>query len=117
MLSLDLSTGILLAVVTLLAMNRVIFFGKEWYRAQWRFWTVQLVNLTAACALAIWGIPDFEGPMRILPYMFTGLLVLHIVQNNRKLQRAWDKARAESGDERSDQREAFLAKMKGAGEE
>jgi hypothetical protein len=84
----DLSTSLLLAVVTLMGLNRLVFVIPNWERFRLPFWGVQFTNLGAACALVTWGIPEFrEGQLQVVNLILAALMVMHIITNNRKLSR------------------------------
>ncbi|MCB9758285.1 MAG: hypothetical protein H6739_00455 [Alphaproteobacteria bacterium] len=108
----DLSTGVLLGVAALMAFNRVIFLGERWHRRRARFWVVQLLNLGAACYMVVWGIPDFVGQLKVINLLLAGLLVLHIVLNNRKLVQAVREAPAVEDAEREARRAQVLSRLK-----
>lgn len=108
----DLSTGILLGVVALLALNRVIFLGERWFDHQARFWTIQVLNLLGASALSFWGIPAFADQLRVVSWLMAGLLVFHIVHNNRRLQAAVLDDRKQQSAAADARREALVQRLR-----
>ncbi|MCB9793687.1 MAG: hypothetical protein H6741_13275 [Alphaproteobacteria bacterium] len=113
----DLSTGILLGAATLLALNRFIHVGERWHRRTALFWTLQLGNLLGACFMVLRGIPDFhEGPLQMVNLFIAGLMVLHIVLNNRAYVAAWHEERKGLSAEQQARRDAMLEKLR-AGED
>ena len=82
-------TTVLLCFATLIVMNRAILIGENWYRRNPVFWGVQVMNLCAATFFAGWGVREFQATMPIVNWMLSGLLILHIIQNNRKYTKAW----------------------------
>ncbi len=76
-------TLLLFGVVVLLALNHLPFAGGRKPPAA-LFWGLQLLNLAAASLLVTWGLPEFQGRLRVVNLLLGGLLVLHIVQNNRR---------------------------------
>lgn len=85
----DFSTAVLFAVAALLGANQVVFRIPGWERRRFVFWAVQLVNLSAAVMVLIWGLPGFEQTAAVAVKWVLGLLlVLHIITNNQRLVRA-----------------------------
>ena len=86
----DLDTVALLSFATLIVANRAVLIGEHWYRRKGLFWLVQLSNLAGATWFAGWGIEEFaEKGMNIVNWMLSGLLVMHILQNNNRFTKAW----------------------------
>lgn len=109
----DLSTWILLGVVGLMAANRLIFLWSGWWRVRAPFWILQLTNLVAASALVIWGIPELKArSLHVFNLVFAGLLVVHILANNRKLQRTVREARRADTGAREAAEAEILSKLK-----
>ena len=109
----DLGTGIILAVAALLGANHLATMGQDFHQRRAVFYGIQLANLAAACFLVVYGIPGFAPPLGIVKYLLAGLLIFHIVQNNRKLQRRLVALRKEgSEEEREARRQAVLDKLK-----
>jgi hypothetical protein len=82
-------TTVLLSFATLIVLNRAILIGENWYRRNAVFWSVQVMNLCGATFFAGWGVRDFQATMPIVNWMLSGLLILHIIQNNRRYTKAW----------------------------
>lgn len=108
----DLGTGIILAVAALLGANHLATMGKDFHRRRAVFYGMQVANLLAACFLVVHGIPGFHPPMGVVKYLLAALLIFHIVQNNRKLQRRLVALRKRgSEEEREARRQAVLDKL------
>jgi hypothetical protein len=110
----DLDTWLLFAVVGLMVANRAMHVGPRWHRRKFLFWFIQLTNFVGACLLATFGIPGFAGPLRIVNLMFSGLLVLHIVQNNRHYAEAWRGSKPKTEKEREALRDRVLERLSGS---
>ena len=109
----DLSTWLLLAVVGLMAANRLLFLWPGWWRRRGPFWLIQLTNLAAACGLVALGIPELvERGLDIFNLVFAGLLVVHILSNNRRLQARLREERRAAGGEREALEAEILSKLK-----
>lgn len=109
----DLSAVVLLSVFALLAINRAVHLGEDWYTRRRLFWSVQVLNLLGACFLVSVGVPEFQGPLRVINLLLAGLLVWHILLNNRRLTAALrELAHAEARDE-DPRRAELLRRMKG----
>jgi len=110
----DLSTGLLLAVVGLMGLNRLIFVAPNWERFRAPFWGVQLLNFGTACALVLWGIPEFQqGQLKVVNLMLAALMVMHIITNNRKLSRALRAMKRGVDEEREARSQEVLRRLKG----
>ena len=109
----DLSTTLLLTVVGLMGLNRLIFVIPNWEGFRLPFWGVQLLNLGAACALVVWGIPEFrEGQLQIVNLMLAALMVMHIITNNRKLSRVISAAKRGVDEEREARSAEIMKRLK-----
>ncbi len=104
----DLDTWLLMGTVALMVANRAVHIGERWYERKAVFWGIQLSNFLVACALVTFGIPGFQGPLRIVNLLLAGLLILHTVQNNRRYLVAWRGVGAGPDD---DEREARRAEV------
>jgi uncharacterized RDD family membrane protein YckC len=109
----DLSVAALLSVFALLAINRAVHLGEGWYTRRRLFWTVQLLNLLGACLLVTIGVPEFQGALRPINLLFAGLLVWHILLNNRRLTAAYREATRAEAPEEDPRRAELLRRMKG----
>jgi len=108
----DLGTGTVLAVAALLGCNHLATMGKDFHRRRAVFFGIQLANLAAACFLVVVGIPGFVPPLGVVKYLLAALLIFHIVQNNRKLQKRLTAVRARGSEhEREARRQAVLDKL------
>ena len=111
----DVNTFYILCIVTLLGANRLLFIWDDWWRVRAPFWTVQILNLVAACVLVMWGVPELKARgLNIFNLVFAGLLVVHILTNNKRLQRTVREAREASDTDRADLEAEILSKMKGS---
>ena len=109
----DVNTFYILCIVSLMAVNRLLFLWDGWWQVRAPFWTVQLLNLAAACALVMWGIPELkQRDLNIFNLVFAGLLVVHIITNNNKLQRTVREARSAGDTDREALEAEILSKMK-----
>ncbi len=107
-----LDTWLLLGTILLMVANRGMHVLSDWHRRKAVFWSVQLANLVVACLLVTLGIPGFTGPLKIVNLLLAGLLVLHIVQNNRHYLLAWRRGEEPVDEEREARRAAVLEKLK-----
>ena len=113
----DLSTGLLLAIVTLLGLNRGLFAWGGWIHHRWVFWSLQIINFAVACALVTVGIPEFRERLPVINLLLGGLLVLHILTNNRRLQRTLADTRGDESDEKQALRDEILRRLQQNGGE
>lgn len=98
------------ALVGLLALNRLIvaLAGNNAWR--WLFWTVQLTNLAAAIFLLTVGLPGLPEGLWVVNWFIGLLFVWHIVLNNARRVRLVRAAIASSdGDE--ERREALRQRL------
>lgn len=109
----DLSAATLLGVFALLAINRAVHLGEGWYTRRRLFWSVQVLNLLGACFLVSVGVPEFQGPLRVINLLLAGLLVWHILLNNRRLTAALREAARAEAPEEDPRRAELLRRMKG----
>ena len=79
---------ILFAIVAVLAGNHVVLRLPGWVERTWLFWSVQALNISAACYLLAIGIPEFRDNLTIANWMLGLLFIFHTVGNNRRLQRS-----------------------------
>ncbi len=80
----DLGTAILLGAVGALALNRAILALPGWHRRRVLFWSIQLLNLAAACFMIVHGVPELQGLAFYANWVIAMLFMLHIVQNNSR---------------------------------
>jgi len=77
----DTTSVILFIAVGVIALNRVVHRPSL-------VWTAQAANVAACIALAVWGLPGFTDRLEQILRIFLMLtLLLHIVENQRKLVR------------------------------
>lgn len=113
----DLSTGTLFGVVLLLALNRAATLGGRVFARPRVFWAMQILNLAGACWMVLVGVPGFAGPLNIVNILLAGLLVLHILVNNRHYA-AWLREQAEhSADEDARRRAALTERLSQGGQQ
>jgi ABC-type branched-subunit amino acid transport system permease subunit len=110
---LDLSSSILLAVVALMALNRLLFVWERWWEVRAPFWTLQLANLAAACALVAVGIPEMKArDLNVVNIVLAALLIVHILTNNRRLQETLREARGADSEQREELEAEILRRLK-----
>ena len=107
---------ILFAAVAVLAGNHAVLRIPGWVERVWMFWSIQLLNLGAACYLIAVGIPEFRGTMTVANWMLGLLFIFHAVSNNRRLQRAMKAGRRRSAADEEAHHARIRAALK-AGEE
>lgn len=105
----DLSTGVLFALVALIGVNQVVVRSPPAREIPAVFWGLTLLDLLAGVAVAFLGLPGFERTPAV-SWVVGLLLVLHVAQN-LVLRNAWeqaerDEARAERDAERKARRQA-----------
>ena len=108
----DFSTTILFAVAALLGLNHLVFRIPGWERRRVMFWLVQLLNLSGAIGVLIWGLPGFDASAATaIKWVLGLLLILHIITNNQRLVQALsDTAAPRQDDARRRQIKAALAR-------
>ena len=109
----DLSLGVILAVAAVLAINRLIWVGESHRRLKWI--VVQVLNLVAVCYMVLWGVPDFEGGMKIANYVLAALIVFHSIQNGRRLKAEERESAADADSELEQARAEVRARLKDGG--
>lgn len=92
----DLGTWILVGVVAVLAVNRFLVHLPGWHQRRGLFWSVQVVNLAAACFMIVLGVPGLAGLAHYVNWVIALLFVFHIVQNNSRLVQARKEVHAEA---------------------
>ena len=103
-----------LGVIALLACNRLVLaLAGDGTRAG-LFWSVQLLNLAAACALFSVGLPGVPTGLGIINYFVGGVFLLHIVENNANRTRVLQKRLASSAAVSDERRTELLAKLRAA---
>ncbi|MFT7518218.1 MAG: hypothetical protein ACI9MC_000348 [Kiritimatiellia bacterium] len=75
------TTLLFLLIVGLIAVNQLVMRVAALRGSPWAFWTVQVLNLTIACGILLWGLPGFDH-MPFIKWIFGLLLIFRIVQNN-----------------------------------
>ena len=109
---------VLFGAVALMVVNNVVVRLPGWDRRPWMFWPVQAMNLGAGVYLLAFGVPGFEGPLRIANWMLGLLFIWHTISNNNRLLKV--RASAKQADANIDQekRAAIAAALaRGAEEE
>lgn len=112
----DLGTGVLLGVASLLAVNRFLLSLPGWSRRKGLFWAVQLLNLLAACFMILHGIPGLQGYLRYANHLIGLVFVFHVVQNNSRLVSARAEERGARRQQDEARREAVQAALRAGGE-
>ena len=109
----DTSAAVILGVAALLAINRLIWVGAAHRRAKWV--VIQLLNVTGASYMVLFGVPDFAGSMKIANYVLAGLIVFHSIQNGRRLREEERQSADGADSELEDRRAEVRARLKDGG--
>ena len=110
----DLSTGLLLAVVAVLALNQAAMRVERLRNDDRVYWAVQFIDLVMASAIILFGLPGFES-FPAVPIVVGLLFVFHVAQNYNA--RAQDMAE-DRADERAEiEAEAEARRERRAAEE
>lgn len=113
----DLGTWILLGSVGMLAINRLILQLPGWHQRRALFWSIQVVNLAAACFMIVHGVPELQGLARYANWVIALLFMFHIVQNNTRYTKARREHQAAGEDSERERVKAALAKGEGRGQD
>lgn len=113
----DIDTLVIVLGAGLIGMNYVAFAGKGWHRRLWLFWTVQVLNLLAACYMVVWGVPSFRAEAPIVNYFLAAMFVVRSLLNGRRLQSSYRDALEEEEEERDQARDSIMEKLKSSAEE
>lgn len=97
----DLSTGLLFAVVAVLAINQAAMRVERLRGDDRVYWAVQIIDLVMASVVILFGLPGFEA-FPAVPVVVGLLFLLHVAQNYNA--RAKDRA-----SERAEERAAIEA--------
>ncbi len=105
------------ALIAMLAANRLVLSLAGYGTWKWLFWSIQFLNLGAACALVLWGLPGLPPGFWIVNWFIALLFMWHIVENNGKRVKHL-RARLASGEQGHDdaldhRREALRDKLRG----
>jgi hypothetical protein len=103
-----------LGVIALLAGNRLLLTLLGDGTRRWAFWSIQLLNFLAACALIVWGLPGVPKGLGIINYFVAGVFLLHVVENNGERMKALEKRIAAAGDVADERRIDLLEKVRAA---
>ncbi|MCP4808516.1 MAG: hypothetical protein GY913_18860 [Proteobacteria bacterium] len=109
----DASAGVILGVAALLGINRLIWVGDSHRRLKWV--VIQLLNVTGASYMVLWGVPDFVGNMAIANYVLAALIVFHSIQNGRRLRKEERESADGADSELEDRRAEVRARLKDGG--
>jgi hypothetical protein len=90
----DTTTWMLFGVVLVLAANQLVVRIPLLIGSKTGFWGIQLLDISLAVALLIFGLPGFEHypPVRVILAL---LLLWHVAQNNHALT-AWRRRQVQS---------------------
>ena len=95
----DLSTGLLLGVVAVLAINQAVMRIDRLREDDRVYWAVQFLDLAVASAVILLGLPGFE-PFPAVSVVVGLLFVLHVAQNyNTRAQMARRRRDEDDGDD------------------
>jgi hypothetical protein len=97
------------ALIGMLALNRLVLTiaGHGTWRAL--FWCIQILNLVAAIALILWGLPGLPPGFWVVDWFIALLFMWHIVENNAKRSKHLRERLAQaSGEQEHDQRREAL---------
>ena len=108
----DQDTTLLMAFASLVVLNRAVFVGGFAVRFRPAFYGLQIANIAGSSYFLAWGIPAFEGPMRLVNYLLGALLILHSVQNNGKYEKLLRETMSTTDDGHLAKRQAVLDKLK-----
>jgi len=98
----DLPTTVLLALVTMLALNQVVVRIESLEKREYVFWPLQFIDLLAGCGILIFGLPGFSNAPAI-SWVVGLLFIMHVAQN---LKIRSDRKNAERRDEIDAMKEA-----------
>ena len=89
----DTTTWILFGVVLVIAANQLVVRIPLLIGSRTGFWGIQLLDITVALTLLIFGLPGFEHfpPVRVILAL---LLLWHVAQNNHA-RTAWRRRRVQ----------------------
>ena len=76
----DLNTSVLLALITALGINQAVVRTPALEKRAYVFWSLQMVDLTLACLVLIFGLPGF-GHSPAVGWVVGLLFVMHVAQN------------------------------------
>ncbi len=97
----DLSTGVLLGLVALMAINQAMMRVDALFNRDLVFFGVQILNTTVGSAVLIYGLPGFEH-IPVVNWMVGLLFVMHVATNlNARARR--------SSEDREDERAEIRA--------
>jgi hypothetical protein len=108
----DQDTTLLMAFASLVVLNRAVFVGGFAVRFRPAFYGLQFANIAGSSYFLAWGIPAFQGPMRLVNYLLGALLILHAVQNNGKYAILLRENMSTDDDVHLAKRQAVLDKLK-----
>lgn len=101
----DLSSGVILAVVGVLGLNQLVMRVGALRARSAVFWSLQLVDVLVGSAVLVFGLPGFES-MKVISWMVGLLVFFHVIMNNnqraqwlreqRQERRAIERVRAEA---------------------
>ncbi|MFT5585765.1 MAG: cobalamin biosynthesis protein CobD/CbiB [Cognaticolwellia sp.] len=112
----DIDTLVIVVGAGLIGLNYLAFAGRGWHRRLWLFWTVQALNLLAACYMVVWGVPGFREQAPIVNYFLAAMFVVRSLLNGRRLQSSYRDAIEEDEEEKDQLRESIMEKLKGSDE-
>ncbi len=110
-----------IALIALLAVNRLVLSLAGYGTWRLLFWSIQVLNLLAACALVLWGLPGLPPGFWLVNWFIALLFMWHIVENNAKRvkhlrERLATRAATPDRDEDS-RRQALRDKLRAGGDD
>ena len=87
-MNIDTATWAFLALLAVIAANRIGLPALGHRSAPWLYWPIQALNVAGAVFLVGWGMPGLSGALRIMDFFVAGVLVLHLLENLMRRQRA-----------------------------
>ncbi len=81
-MNLDAATWGFLALLSVIAANRLGLPALGQRVGDWVYWPIQAVNVAGAVYLLGWGLPGLGDGLRIVDVFVAGVLVLHLLENH-----------------------------------
>ena len=110
----DIDTVVILVGAGLIGLNYVAFAGKRWHRRLWLFWTVQALNLLAACYMVLWGVPSFREQAPVVNYFLAAMFVVRSLLNGRRMQGSYRDAVEQVEEDKAQLRDSIMEKLQGS---
>ena len=80
----DFGTLAFVALIALLALNRLVLTIAGYGTWRWLFWSIQFTNLGAAICLVAFGLPGMPPGLWLVDWFIALLFMWHIVENNAR---------------------------------